>query len=114
MNRRSIGDTAEAAAAEYVQRRGARLLTRNYRCRHGEIDLIIQDGGVIAFVEVRRRARLAAAADSIVAAKRKKIQRTAEHYLAASDSDFPCRFDAVLADDKGQLCWLKDAFDADE
>lgn len=112
--RHAAGAAAETAAAEYLQHRGVRLLARNYRCRQGEIDLIIQDGGVIAFVEVRQRARLAAAADSIVKAKRAKIQRAAEHYLMACDGIPPCRFDAVIINADGCLRWIKNAFDAEE
>jgi putative endonuclease len=48
-----FGTRSERAAAKYLRKRGYRILVRNYRCRHGEIDLIALDGKCIVFVEVR-------------------------------------------------------------
>lgn len=114
MSRAAIGAQAEADAAMFLQRHGAHILTRNYHCRQGEIDLIIQDGSVIAFVEVRRRDRLTAAADSIDDTKRRKICLAAVHYLAQFGDDVFCRFDVVLVDGCKRLQWIKDAFRADD
>ena len=50
------GDEAEKYAEEFLQRQGLILLERNYRCRFGEIDLIVRDGAVLVFIEVRMRA----------------------------------------------------------
>lgn len=110
MNRRALGDAAERRAAEYLQRHGVRLLTRNYSCRGGEIDIVGQDGAIVVFVEVRLRAQLENAADSIDDGKQRRIQHAAEHYLAALDDEPLCRFDAVLVDSGGEIRWLKDAF----
>ena len=106
----TAGAAAEAAAAAFLQKRGCRLLRQNYFCRFGEIDIIADDGGVLAFVEVRRRQNLAAAAASITAAKRKKLTAAAGHYLAASGHAGDCRFDALLVDGQGAVRWLKNAF----
>lgn len=108
------GDAAEDLALAHLLGQGCRLEQRNYRCRLGEIDLIVVDRGVLAFVEVRKRAagRFGTAADSITATKQDRIVATARHYLARTGEDRPCRFDAVLIDGEGRIEWLRDAFSA--
>ena len=49
------GNQAEQLACDYLKNRGLILVTRNYRCKRGEIDLIMQDAGVLVFVEVKFR-----------------------------------------------------------
>lgn len=107
------GAAAEDRAAEYLQRQGLKLVARNYRCRAGEIDLILQDGNSLVFVEVRSRASTAfgGAAASITPAKQAKLIRAAEHYLLQHPNPAPCRFDAVLIDGNN-LQWLRNAFEA--
>jgi putative endonuclease len=110
------GAQAERWAAQYLQRQGLKLVEQNYRSRYGEIDLIMQDGATLVFVEVRlrRNADFGGAAASIDARKQQRIIRTAQQYLAARTHTPPCRFDAVLMDDAQgkQLQWLRNAFDA--
>jgi putative endonuclease len=107
------GKLAEALAAEYLQLRGLRLIERNYSCRLGEIDLILVDGPVLVFAEVRLRRNLefGGAAASITAAKRQRILRAARHYLSGKP-EWPCRFDVLLLDalEPGRIEWIKDAF----
>lgn len=112
----SRGEQAERIAAEYLQRRGLSLLERNYRCRYGEIDLIMQDGASLVFVEVRLRSRAeyGGAAASIDGLKQGKLLRAAQHYLATLRRMPPCRFDALLlhAADGSEIEWVKNAFGA--
>jgi putative endonuclease len=107
------GTLAETLAADYLQARGMRVLERNYRCRLGEIDLILTDGPALVFVEVRLRRNpgYGGAAASITAAKRRRILRAARHYLAGKPEPL-CRFDVVLLDSLAQdrIEWIKDAF----
>jgi len=107
------GKLAEALAADYLQARGLRLLERNYSCRLGEIDLILTDGPVLVFAEVRLRRNPAfgGAAASVTAAKRQRILRAARHYLSGR-AERPCRFDVLLLDalDADRIDWIKDAF----
>jgi len=107
------GKLAEALAADYLQARGLRLLERNYSCRMGEIDLILTDGPVLVFAEVRLRRNPAfgGAAASVTAAKRQRILRAARHYLSGR-AERPCRFDVLLLDalDADRIDWIKDAF----
>ena len=110
----AAGDRAEARACRYLEARGLRLRERNYRTRRGEIDLVMDDAGVLVFVEVRYRAPGArvSALESITAAKRRRITAAAEHYLVARPGagQRRCRFDVVaIADD---VEWLRAAFEA--
>ena len=107
------GKLAEALVADYLQVRGLRLIERNYSCRLGEIDLILADGPVLVFVEVRLRRNpdYGGATASITAAKRQRILRAARHYLSGKP-ERPCRFDVVLLDAlaASRIEWIKDAF----
>ena len=112
----SSGARAEQLAADFLKRNRLSLLHQNYRCRFGEIDLIMQDGATLVFVEVRLRSRsdFGGAAASIGAAKQGKLLLTARHYLSTLRKIPPCRFDALLLHsvDGGQIEWLKNAFSA--
>lgn len=105
------GRAAEEAAAAYLARQGLRLVARNWRCKGGEIDLIMRDGATLVFVEVRSRkdARFGGAAASITATKQGRLIHAARLYLASLASPPACRFDAVLIE-AGRLSWLRDAF----
>ena len=108
MNR---GAAAEALAASYLAARGLTVVHRNYRCRGGEIDLVARDGEMLVFVEVRLRRNRAfgTAAESITAAKRRRLRLAARHYLARLGHEPPCRFDAVLLDalTTANIEWLR-------
>ncbi len=108
------GARAEELAAAFLRRQGLKLLEKNYRCRFGEIDLILKDGETLVFVEVRLRGnpRYGGAAASITPAKRAKLLKTARHYLGHLTHFPPCRFDAVLLNDAAgeSLEWIRNAF----
>lgn len=110
------GVQAEQWAARYLQQRGLRLLAQNYRCRSGEIDLVMQEGDTLVFVEVRLRSNpsFGGAAGSIDKHKQQRVIKTAQHYLSTLPRIPPCRFDAVLLEDTQgkQMQWLKNAFTA--
>jgi len=110
------GAQAERLAAQYLQQQGLKPIAQNYRSRFGEIDLIMQDGATLVFIEVRlrRNAGFGGAAASIDARKQQRIIRTAQQYLASLARTPPCRFDAVLMDEVqgDNVQWLKNAFDA--
>lgn len=108
------GAEAEQLAASYLQRQGLTLVETNYRCRFGEIDLILRDGPTLVFAEVRQRSRgdFGGAAASIDGRKQQRIILAAQHYLSTLSRMPPCRFDAVLLDGAAQIEWMKDAFRA--
>ena len=116
MTATTTGASAEALAAQFLERQGLKLTEKNYRCRFGEIDLIMRDGNTVVFVEVRLRSHGAfgGAAASITAAKRHKLIACARHYLAAGRAGTTpaCRFDVVLLNklDSAAIEWLRAAF----
>lgn len=112
------GQLAEQRALDYLTHQGLKLITRNYHCRLGEIDLIMNDPLYLIFIEVRSRANndFGGGLASITYAKRQKIIKTTSHYLLTHKikEQQPIRFDVVSIDGKsGELTWVKDAFNTD-
>ncbi len=107
------GSDGEDRAADHLVQAGLRVLSRNWRCRTGELDIVARDAdGSLVFVEVRRRASSAfgGAAASITPAKQRRLARAAEFYRQAMRcTHLPCRFDVVLIEG-GRLEWIRDAF----
>ncbi len=115
------GRKAERIAARYLKRRGLRLLARNYRCRVGELDLIMQEADTLVFVEVkfRRDEHWMPVIEALNRTKRRRIILTSEHYLqrqGLAPDIRECRFDLVLlvGDLRSpDIRWLRRAFDAE-
>lgn len=116
MNRQQRGQQTEQAACRYLQERGLRLVTRNFRCRSGEIDLVMTDGDSLVFVEVRyrRHDRYGSAAETVDARKQARIIRCAQYYLQRHPGarSRPARFDVISMDAGQGLHWIPDAFGA--
>jgi len=110
------GRSAEARASRHLQRAGLTLRHENYRCRAGELDLVMETpGGEIVFVEVRYRSRedYGGALASVDARKQQRLIRAARLYLAAQRLDErPARFDVVAVDGYDRIRWVEAAFDA--
>ena len=112
------GAWAEDLACRHLLDQGLRLVSRNYRCRHGEIDLVMLDATTIAFVEVRLRSRtdFGSGAESVDARKQARLLSSAEHYLQRHATLLAdCRFDVVSIRRSGnsyQLEWIRNAFTA--
>lgn len=92
-----LGRWGEALAAEYLRRRGYRVVAAGYRSRFGEIDLIAEAGKYIAFIEVKLRKddSFAPARAFVDARKQNRIRTTAELYLAARPTALQPRFDVA-------------------
>lgn len=107
------GQRGEDAALAYLLRQGLALVARNFRCRRGEIDLIMQDGDTLVFVEVRSRApgRHGGAAASVTPRKQARLLAAAESYLQGLRQPPACRFD-VIAIDGAALDWITNAIEA--
>ena len=117
--RQTLSRAAENAAAEFLQQAGFRVVERNVRFRHGEIDLVCRDGDVLVFVEVKcRQVRWGdAPAAAVSGLKQWRLTRLARHYLKWRRLGEPrCRFDIVaVTADGGDLVavrHLRGAFDA--
>ncbi|MEO5342678.1 MAG: YraN family protein [Gammaproteobacteria bacterium SHHR-1] len=112
---RETGNRAEDQALGYLQAQGLRLLERNYSCRQGEIDLIMQQGQTLVFIEVRyrRSSRYGSPLESVDPRKQARLLHSARHYLLCHPhwQDRPCRFDVVgISGDQGTIQWLTNAF----
>jgi putative endonuclease len=114
------GKAAEQEAERYLTAQGLTVRDRNYRCKAGEIDLVMADGNALVFVEVRLRRHngFASAAETVDFRKQQKLIRAAQHYLQRTGltDRVACRFDVVAFDPRraagAPITWLKDAFSA--
>ena len=82
--RKELGKSGEEIAAKFLQKKGYRILERNYRCRLGEIDLVAKKSGDLLFVEVktRRSSESVSPPELVDFRKQRQISRAAQHYLA--------------------------------
>lgn len=112
------GSHTERSAEALLQGQGLTTVARNYRCKAGEIDLIMLDQDYLVFVEVRLRSNTAyvSALESVDRRKQNKLIRSAQLFLQQHPqySQHFCRFDVVASDHSSaiahQLLWIKDAF----
>lgn len=113
---RSKGFEFEQQAKQYLVNQGLRFVQQNYNCKLGEIDLIMQDGITMVFIEVRYRntAKYGSALESITSRKRGKLLKAANHYLITQGiQNRPCRFDVVAFDKtkkSTEMSWIVSAF----
>jgi putative endonuclease len=112
----STGKKAERQAEQYLRAQGLAVVKRNFRCRTGEIDLIMLDGKTLVFIEVRHRSnpQFGSGAETVDWHKQRKLIRAASHFLATHPryNGCECRFDVVASDAvTEQLQWYRHAFD---
>ena len=118
MQRQALGKQGEDVAVSELERRGYAVLERRYRTRHGEIDIVAQDGEVVVFVEVKVKetGEFGTAAEAVTFRKQRRIVSMAVDYLARhSLAGRACRFDVVAIDGAGAnavLTYYRGAFDA--
>lgn len=119
----SRGNMAESKALKLLTHQGLSLITRNFRIRSGEIDLIMEDpretdqegeDSTLVFVEVRFRIRddYGTAAESVSPLKMQKIVHTAEYFLIKNPQyqSWACRFDIVAISGAKPPDWIQNAF----
>jgi len=115
IDNRETARAGEHLAAEHLTRNGCVVLQRNWRCPHGEVDIIAQEGDTILFVEVKARHHIAHALprEAVDARKQARLRQCAELYLSLYCPDAPCRFDVIEVwwhAGKAHLQWLREAF----
>jgi putative endonuclease len=93
-----VGISAESRAAAFLIAKAFRILARRWRSPVGEIDIVARRGQLLVFVEVKARASLEEAAESVNERQRRRIAAAAEVWLAANPDETirDCRFDAIL------------------
>ncbi|MBE7001326.1 MAG: YraN family protein [Ruminococcaceae bacterium] len=92
-----VGAWGESVAAAYLQKKKYKLLASGYRCRFGEIDLIVADKTHLVFVEVklRKNSKFADAMEFVDQRKQNRIRTTAEVYLSQNPTELQPRFDVI-------------------
>ncbi len=115
---RSTGTVFEDLALAHALSNGLRLVTRNFNCRFGEIDLVLRDRDVVVFLEVRYRksGHFGGALESVGNAKRERLSKTASFFLQANPAlaREPCRFDVMAISGSAEnptIDWQRNAFD---
>ncbi len=90
MKKQEVGKTGEQAACNALQKKGYRILERNYRCRQGEIDIVARHKGCLVFIEVRSKTGSAfgTPGESITSQKKQKLVSSALEYMG-SHRDLP-------------------------
>ena len=117
MGRPARGGEWERRAERWLSRRGLRLLARNFHCRQGELDLVMQDGESTVFIEVRygQCSAFGSPAASVDMHKQLRIQHAASIFLVRNPrlAQAPCRFDVLAISGRRpwpRFEWLQDAF----
>lgn len=115
------GEEAELIARRYLENKGLRVVSANYRCRRGELDLIMNDGTQIVFVEIRyrRSARIVRPVETVDRRKRGRIATAARHFLQRNRNygDNPVRFDVIGVTgslDSPGIEWIRNAFSTED
>ena len=114
------GRWAEAETEKFLRAKGLKFLVRNFRCRRGEIDLIMEDRDILVFVEVRfrRSQRFGSGLESVTASKRRRLFAAAGFFLTqgVTDPANRCRFDVVSVTRRNyrpEFQWVRNAFTQD-
>ncbi|HEX2031254.1 MAG TPA: YraN family protein [Actinomycetota bacterium] len=116
MARDRVWHDGERAAWEVYRRRGFRLVARNWRSPLGELDLVVERDGLVAFCEVKARSssRLGGGHEAVTASKQRKVRALAEAFIAARGGPERYRFDVasvrVRPDGRADVHLFEDAF----
>lgn len=117
INKREFGQKIEEAAARHLKKNGLKLITNNFHCKAGEIDLIMQDSKALVFVEVRYRQhhQYGRGSETVTRSKQQKVIKAALYFLQQEKkyNRMPCRFDVIDVSpdgDRHYFDWIKDAF----
>lgn len=116
--RQLLGKSGEAKAAKYLKKCGFSIVRKNYSCKHGEIDLIAQDGEILVFIEVKTRSQqsFGCPASAVNPRKQMQISKVAHHYMVEQQTgDMDARFDVIsvlmLKGEKPVIDHIPDAFE---
>jgi len=106
------GESAEEQAHKFLINKGLKPVCRNYRCKQGELDLIMTDHQTLVVIEVRYRKtdQYGSALESVTRAKQSRIIAATHIYLSSQKADRPIRFDVVAISGNGNVEWIQNAF----
>lgn len=110
------GSTAEANALNFLLQKGLTLIEKNYRCKGGEIDIIMKDRDHLVFIEVKMRQseRFGGAVAAVTVMKQMRLIHTARHFLQHHypRNEPACRFDVITINGQSEIKWIPAAFEA--
>lgn len=114
---RACGAAAEQAAASWLSTQGLTLVAHNQHAKGGELDLVMRDGDILVFVEVKHRTntRHGHPLEMVTASKQRRLIKAARFYLHRNGLSCPCRFDVVAATGHApdlDFVWVQAAFEA--
>lgn len=113
MNKRKTGSDWEKQAANFLRRKGMRILEMNFRCRQGEVDLIGKQDAYLVFTEVKYRSstQMGYASEAVNSHKMRQICRVADFYrtIKKVPAETPVRYD-VIAIQGEEIQWIQNAF----
>ena len=106
------GESAEEQAHRFLINKGLKTVCRNYRCKQGELDLIMTDQQTLVIIEVRYRKtdQYGSALESVTRTKQSRIIAATHSYLSSQKTDRPIRFDVVAISGNGKIEWIQNAF----
>ncbi|MFA5983531.1 MAG: YraN family protein [Methylococcaceae bacterium] len=106
------GQHAEDQAYQYLIDHGLKPVCRNFRCKQGELDLVMTEQNSLVIIEVRFRKtdKYGSALESVTYKKQCRIIAATQMYLAANKYDCPIRFDIIAISGNGDINWVKNAF----
>ena len=106
------GESAEEQAHRFLINKGLKPVFRNYRCKQGELDLIMTDQQTLVIIEVRYRKtdQYGSALESVTRTKQSRIIAATHIYLSSRKTDRPIRFDVVAISGNGKIEWIQNAF----
>jgi putative endonuclease len=110
----STGRLGEEQAAAYLEAAGYEIITRNWRCERGEIDIVAREGSTLVFVEVkaRRSGRFGTPSDAVDLRKQERLRSLAMRYIhTTGQSAASYRFDVAAVDlQRKEISLIRDAF----
>lgn len=106
------GSATEEQACQFLISQGLKLVDRNFRCKSGELDLVMLDGKTLVIVEVRYRKnnRYGGAEASVTRQKQAKIIAATHYYLTQHKTGASIRFDVIAITGDNPVNWIKNAF----
>jgi len=106
------GEKSEQLACQYLLKQGLHLVDKNFRCKYGELDLIMKDSETLVIVEVRFRKsnKYGGALESISKKKQSRIITTTQYFISSNKINSQVRFDVITMSSDTDINWIKNAF----
>lgn len=106
------GEKSEQLACDFLLKQGMQIVDKNFRCKYGELDLVMREQQTLVIVEVRFRksSKYGGALESITYKKQSRIIAATQYYLLQHKINSPIRFDVITMSSDSDINWIKNAF----